>query len=226
MSRPNLYYLATWENHVERVLEIFNVALVQLASESTLPLPEDNINRKLLFYARKANYQLIRLGRGTSSNIMYEASNQPAETDKERAKRESKRPDFQCGFVDHLQEKDLFFLIECKRLGNPPSPTWILNSNYINNGVQRFINPEWGYGAGVSTSAMIGYIQSMTHDEIFTEVNAYGVESGFPEITYNENNWQENGVSKLEQTLNRRIEPSPFLLHHLWVDLRIAYLQR
>ena len=33
------------------------------------------------------------------------------------------------------------FVVECKRLGIPSSQKWILNENYVNHGVRRFVDP-------------------------------------------------------------------------------------
>ena len=101
---------------------------------------------------------------------MYEANNQPDADDSIRAKREYKRPDFQWGICDtnetNPERMDKFYTLEAKRLGSPSSSQWILNKNYILNGINRFILVEWGYGKSVSSGAMIGYIQNMELKEI------------------------------------------------------------
>lgn len=130
MSRPNLFQLPSWERHEQRVIEIFLIALQKLLKCKSLPTIEDEINRKLLFLLRKSNYQLLKKDRGIEVPVTYESNNQPVSSDQIRVSRESKRPDFQWGLVDLINEKDLFFTIECKRLGYPSSTNWILNENY------------------------------------------------------------------------------------------------
>ena len=98
--RPDLFSLRSWELHEERVLEVFECALARLGALPSLPEREDDLNRLLLRLFRSENCRLIKLQRGTRSPVMYEASNQPAVDDITRAARESKRPDFQCGWVD------------------------------------------------------------------------------------------------------------------------------
>jgi hypothetical protein len=82
------------------VVEVFQEALRDLARRDDLPEEENALNRQLLRHVKSANYRLLRAGRGTRSNIYYEANNQPLESDEDRAARESKRPDFMCGLVD------------------------------------------------------------------------------------------------------------------------------
>ena len=156
MSQPNLYKLNSWQRHESRVVEVFEEALGELAQRDDLPNEENPLNRQLLGHVRRANCRLIRAGRGTRSSILYEANNQPRDSDEERALRELKRPDFKCGFVDADAELDLFLDIECKRLGFASSRSWVFNQNYITNGVARFENPDWGYGADCPSGVMIG----------------------------------------------------------------------
>ena len=223
MSRPDLFALDTWERHETCVLEVFRCALVGLEAEAGLPEREDELNRKLLFHARSENYRLVKDERGCHSNIYYECANQPVVEDEVRAGRESKRPDFTCGLVDAQAGQDLFFVLECKRLGRPSSSTWKLNENYTRHGVLRFVDGAWGYGAGVESGAMIGYMQTMTPDEIVEEVNEYAKEVDVPAIEKEDEDWATRGVTRLDQTLGCEVTPSPFFLRHLWVDLRRRY---
>jgi len=223
LTRPNRFTLDTWGRHENLVLEVFQCALLRLEAESKLPEKEDELNRKLLFHVRGENYRLITEGRGCRSNIYYECANQPVVEDKNRAARERKRPDFMCGLVDAQAEADLFFVLECKRLGQPSSSGWILNENYTKHGVLRFVNPDWGYGEGATSGAMIGYCQTMSSGDILKEVNGYGKKVAAPSIHREADEWISRGVTRLNQTLDRKASPSPFRLRHLWVDLRHRY---
>ena len=225
MSRPNLLTLDTWRRHENAVLEVFRCALFCLQGEARPPERENDLNRKLLCHARKENYRLTEEGRGCPSNIYYECANQPAVDDECRAARESKRPDFTCGLVDAEAKLDLFFVLECKRLGRPSSPTWILNENYIKRGVLRFIDRDWGYGEGATSGAMIGYVQTVPPSQALKEVNAYAARACVPAIQRRDAKQSERPVTRLTQRLVRDVSPSPFKLAHLWVDLRHHYLQ-
>ncbi len=223
MIRPNLLTLDTWRRHENLVLEVFQCALLRLEAESELPEREDDLNRKLLFHVRGENYRLIKEDRGCHSNIYSECGNQPVVKDQDRADREWKRPDFMCGLVDAQAESDLFFALECKRLGRPSSPGWILNENYTKHGVLRFVDPDWGYGEGETSGAMIGYCQTMSGDDILKEVNGYGKKVKMPSLHREADEWIDRSVTRLNQELDRKVSPSPFRLRHLWLDLRHRY---
>ncbi|MEG3899059.1 MULTISPECIES: hypothetical protein [unclassified Microcoleus] len=229
MAKPSLLRRKTtdvdiWGNHEKRVLAIFMLALKMLQQEQELPLQEDQINRKLSFYIRRANKQLSDSNQGLSSPCMYEANIQPDADDIIRSKREHKRPDFQWGICDtnetNPDKMDKFYILEAKRLGSPSSPQWILNENYILNGMKRFILAEWGYGKSASSGAMIGYIQNMELDDILKEINNHCSQVTIMVLTLSSEGWR-NDVSRLDNQLERTtILPSPFDLRHLWVDLR------
>jgi hypothetical protein len=225
LTRPNLYELNSWQRHESRVVEVFQEALCELARRDDLPEEENPLNRQLLRHVKRANYRLVRSGRGTRSNVYYEANNQPIESDEHRAARESKRPDFKCGMVDADAEVDLFLDIECKRLGSAASRKWVFNQNYTTNGVRRFDDPEWGYGADCSSGVMIGYVQSMDWDQVLDQVNAFGEQEGYASIE-SEGTSARASSTTLQQRLNRRTPPSPFALRHLWIDLRDAYTKK
>lgn len=228
MSRPLLSKIDSWSNHEARVLEVFGLALMLLRHEIDLPDQEVDINRKLWFCIHRTNRELSFNNRGLISPPSYDSKNAPDRDDEERAARENKRPDFSCGFYDH-QESDpdksaKFYVIECKRLGSPSS-TWVLNKNYVRYGICRFIDPKWGYGKSVSSSAMIGYVQSMELQDILIEVNNETANKTLIPIKLSGERWIEGGVNHLEQSLNRsRVQPARFRLRHMWVDLRCRTL--
>ena len=64
----------------------------------------------------------------------------------------------------------------------------------------------------------------MELDDILKEVNSYLQEKSLARIVLPLSGWNKNGVSRLEQCLERsEVPPSPFDLRHLWVDLRNNY---
>lgn len=223
MSRPNLLTIDIWGRHENLVLEVFQCALVCLEGELNLAEDENRLNRKVYFLALKENRRLLQEGRGCQSPIMYESRNQPtAETD-EPLEREWKRPDFKCGFVDSESEYPLFLDVECKRLGKRSSGGSVFNKLYIEKGVRRFIDADSGYGEGVTSGAMIGYLQSMPPDDVLNEVNGYAKTGKVPPIDTTEGPWIKRGVTRLNQKLDRDVPPSLFRLRHLWLDLRHHY---
>jgi hypothetical protein len=214
-----------WSNHERRVLRVFENALKLLIDENDLDVGENILNRKLYFCIKKANAVLLTQNEGIEFPIMYEANNQPDADDEQRVQREDKRPDFQWGLIDETERdplrQDKFYVIECKRLGKPVNGQWVFNENYVGSGIRRFIQPEHGYGKSAPSGAMIGYIRSMTSEDILNEVNGYAEEKGISSVTLSDSGWVDEGVSRLDQELNRpQVPPSPFSLRHLWVDLR------
>ncbi len=222
MSRPNLFHIDIWKNYENRIIEVLYLALKKLIFCNQLPTKEDDINRLFFIHLKRANHDLLQQGKGCVSIPFYEASNQPVELDTNRNSRESKIPDFQWGYSDRITGKDLMFTIECKRLGKSLSPSWNLLKNYVYNGINRFVDPNWAYGKGYESGAMIGYIQSMNHNDIFRTINNYNTQNGTSTLS-KKSNWIIHGTSELSQNLTRNIQPSQFTLIHLWVDIRMFY---
>lgn len=225
MTRPRILSIRLWEEHEQRVLKVFTLALELLRAKNDLDVCEDDLNRRLLLCVRTANYRLNDRDEGLKSPVFYEASNQPAADDEQRAKRESKRPDFQWGFIDPHEEDplrgDKFYVIECKRLGEPIGKSWVFNKNYVKNGILRFVHAEHGYGKSKSSGAMVGYIRSMTSRDILNEVNGHATRAGLHILKLSQAGWIDKGVSRLDQKLdNREFPPTSFQLRHLWVDFR------
>jgi hypothetical protein len=216
-----------WTRHEKRVLEIFKLALKMLREESSLPDKEDELNRKLFFLVRRANRDLENQNQGIEWPLNYESNNQPDADDVTRSTREAKRPDFQWGVRDRNEvdpdRMDKFYIIESKRLGSPSSSTWILNKNYVINGIKRFVDSESGYGKSSPSGAMIGYIQDMELQTILEEVNTNAESELLPNIKLSSDGEQPE-ITRLDQRLDReQIQPTPFALRHLWVDLKHHY---
>lgn len=228
IARPHISSLDLWERHERRVIAAFTLALEKLVQEEDPPEDENALNRRLYFYLLQAIRELHPDG-SFSSTPELECNNQPDVDDKKRSRREHKRPDFQWGYIDHLADASRsarHYVLECKRLGKPVRSDWVLNQNYINHGVLRFINESHGYGKSCASGAMIGYIQSMEPDDILAEINATCVNSTLPEITVSASGWVVSGVNRLEHTFARSFCESPFALRHLWADLRNSYSKR
>jgi hypothetical protein len=154
---------------------------------------------------------------------VIECSNQPDPDDEARARREQKRPDFQWIYLDRYEpdprRSSRQFVIECKRLGTPPRADWVLNVNYINHGIRRFREPEWGYGKSTSSGAMIGYWQTMQPSELLGDVNGECRNTSLPDLIL-VGPLVPGGTSHFEHIFDRPFEISPFRLHHFWIDIR------
>lgn len=225
MSLPTISGRRIWQNHERRVLNIFKRALELLRDEDNLDVNENELNRRLYFCISKANNEFAKQEEGIVWPIISEANNQPDADDEQNAKRENKRPDFQWGLTDRTEEdpvrQNKFFVIECKRLGVPVRKDRVFNKDYVEKGIFRFVRPEHGYGKSTSSGAMIGYIRSMASDDILNEVNKHVGDNSLSLISLASSKWIKQGVSRLEQKLDRPdVPPTPFQLHHLWVDFR------
>jgi hypothetical protein len=155
--------------------------------------------------------------------LVYEANNQPSPDDSERTPREGKRPDFQWNFQDD-QAEDLdratrTYVVECKRLGRAIG-TWVLNVNYVAQGVRRFVDASHLYGKDDSGGGMIGYVQSMDVDSIWDEVAQQLVDAGFAALPKPGPHPGSTVLHSASHDLTRADAWSPFRLRHFWVDLR------
>src|SRR5437870_9704391 len=139
MNQPRISQLKTWEEHEELVLEVLVKALLLLRDISDRKEDEDLVSRELLFCIREVNAHLLGLGRGIPYPIVPQGQNPPHADDKLPAPREKKKPDFYWAMIDPLEpnprRRERQFVIECKRLGRPTSPKWILNQNYVQHGI-------------------------------------------------------------------------------------------
>jgi len=226
MARPRISGLNTWEKYKRKIFEVMIEALSILQDETHLEEDEPVLNRRLYNCFVQANHRL-KLNHHVPT---CEGKNPPDPDDEERAARENKIPDFYWHLLDPtvLDSRRCVrrFVLECKRLGKPSSSGWILNENYVQNSIHRFMIEEYGYGKGDGSGAMIGYVQNMEFDAIFCEVNATIDEmNGEPVTTLQPptGGWKVDGISCLDHTLERSFPQTPFRLWHLWVDLRGCY---
>src|SRR5262245_23021067 len=209
-----------WAGRETKCLTIIARALQLLREDGVLPSAEVDLNRRFYFCLLAATRELYP---NDEIAPIAECNNQPDPDDESRARREQKRPDFQWVYLDRYQPDPLRssrqFVVEGKRLGISPRPDWILNLNYINNGVDRFRDPQWAYGKRAGSGAMIGYCQSMAPGEILSDINAECGRRSFPNLRL-VGEWGIGATSRLEHAFVRTFEMSPFTLHHFWVDLR------
>ena len=217
---PSLLSRNLWAKRTTRFLAIIERALQLLATESEPARVEVELNRQLYWRLLEATRQLH------PSEVLpvCECTNQPDPDDQTRATRENKRPDFQWCYTDryepnpHRSSKQ--FVVECKRLGSPPRSDWILNTNYVEHGIWRFIAIESGYAKGCPSAAMVGYWQDMVADDILREVNEAASKRGVSPLGLGRKGWRFGSVSKLDHECERSFPVSPLLLYHLWADLR------
>jgi hypothetical protein len=105
----------------------------------------------------------------------------------------------------------------------PPRADWVLNENYVQNGILRFMTEEHGYAKGEKSGAMVGYIQNMEFKDILKEVNMAANVAVIPQLTLSKKIWLKQGTYNLEHMIPRPFSHSPFLLMHFWIDIRNCY---
>jgi len=219
---------ALWDRHVEAVLRVLSLALDRLHAENVLPLDEKAIDRRLSLMARIAYHSLSAEERPQSFALQRQAEPLPVGEEDVNAQWVGKKPDFKWRMQDDLASRpeDLTkdFDIECKRLGKPTSPRWVLTKQYVLNGIGRFLRATHRYGNGVSSGAMIGYVQDSQPSDILAEVNSYiekARDHAIPPLGFPGSDFGTEVVMRTSQELDRvEVTPPDFVLHHLWVDLR------
>ncbi|GHT30202.1 hypothetical protein FACS18942_11150 [Planctomycetales bacterium] len=210
-----------WEKHVQIYCQVFRQALIALSKKSKLGKDELILSRQLYDLVRRECYNY-------SSEIAYPICEVPIvpeiESNDSIKLKKSGRPDFSCRFKNttatFYKESERDFHIECKCLGTPNSKSWIFNKNYVNHGIIRFDQRASCYGEDVSYGMMIGYMLSMTLDDICAEVNAELKKNKpfFPAISFT---LPITPLFESRQALKRTfIKPTEFTLFHFWVDLR------
>ncbi len=242
-SQPRISQLNSWDRHVGRVIEVAIEALSlfhsaegadklkeELSVVGDSREMEDKLNTVLYFLLCKANRHLQKQNRGLGIFPSYESRNTPNPNDRsiDAIKRQQKRADFTWGYADFSAtdtcKGNRDFVIECKRLGSPPSKSTVLNKKYAIEGIQRFITDSHRYGEDESSGAMVGYIENMEFGDILTEVNTeITAKLKIEQIVKHSEAWQEKSTTHLGHSFDRPFEKSPFTLHHLWIDLKDCY---
>ncbi|SDA26260.1 hypothetical protein SAMN05216315_12933 [Nitrosospira sp. Nsp18] len=228
-----------WPSFVEKVQDVVRAGLERLAVDAGKngfgACCENDLNRELFFRMRRiaANRHKLLLSlspcpalcREHTWNLVpvNEANNQPSPDDPERTPRENKRPDFQWSFQDDqavdLDRATRTYVVECKRLGQAIG-TWIFNMNYVAQGVRRYIDKSHLYGKDDIGGCMIGYIQSMDVETIWTEVDQQLNMAGYERLPKPSPFPGSSVLHFASHDLTRLDSSSPFQLNHVWVDLR------
>lgn len=224
-SLPEFAFL--WQQHESIYLTIFIQALHMLSDKQTITGDENAISKTLCPFLTFCCRVESRLSNRDISTPIWEAPIAPASEDELSSENEPKRPDFTCKlcnpYASTAEEYEISFHVECKLLGNPTSPTWILNKNYVSNGIMRFDSPDHEYGKRSSSGLMIGYMIDMPPEQILNEVNNHqaGKCPHNEAITFD---FTQESVHRSYQYLQRvNLKPNDFKLTHLWVDLRHNY---
>lgn len=207
-----------WKKHVELYTDIFRQALIALSTLQKYEKNEPAISRKLKYLLEK---ECFKRGKEIAYPICEVPIMPEIEDDDEFKK--SGRPDFSCRLKDHYassyRNSELDFHVECKCLGTPKRKDWVFNENYVNHGILRFDQADKRYGENVSHGLMIGYVLSMSPDEICNEVceTLKIMRPKFPPVCILPT---EKPLNEGEQIIFREVVlPERFTIIHLWVTM-------
>ncbi len=230
MARPRLLPALTWPKYETAVLAVFNEALLRLAQRKKLPQGEEPINFILYWICRDVHFEQLKAKKSIPFVIEFDSTNQPEPDDTAESRRLKKRPDFACAITDEQapdsRSSQIRYSLECKRLGKAEGG-WVLNENYSEQGIRRFMQAGHSYAKGCSSAAMIGYVQNMQPDQVLTEVNDFAQQRTVPSLSRAAADWAEKNVTALSQSpLTRDFDTKPLKLNHLWIDLRHCTFQK
>jgi len=203
------------------------MALRELSESASVSGDEDAISEILCSILNRVCYKLGKSRNQELQTPYWETPIQPVTGDELKGGKIKKRPDFTCKCINPWaaspEKYEISLHIECKLLGNPTSATWISNKNYVKNGIKRFDSKFHEYGKRADSGMMIGYIISMTPQEIESEVNDYQKKHA-PEYAEIKLFFDTTTFFKTRQAIKRKnVLPVRFELIHLWVDLRNCY---
>ena len=228
MGRRQLSPFETlWKRHILLYSEVFSEALQELSESASISGDEDDISEILCLILNQVCFNFGKSRNQELQTPYWETPIQPVTGNELKGGKIKKRPDFTCKLINPWaaspEKHEISLHVECKLLGYPTSATWILNKNYVKNGIKRFDSKIHEYGKRADSGMMIGYIISMTPQEIESEVNDYQKkhEPEYPEINFF---FDTTTLFNTIQNIKRKnIMPARFKLIHLWVDLRNCY---
>ncbi len=173
MARRRLAPFGTlWKRHILLYSEIFSEALHQMSGYTSISGDEDAVSEILCSTLHRVCFNLGKDRNQELQTPYWETPIQPVTSDELKGGKKRKRPDFTCKCINPWagshERYEISLHVECKLLGYPTSATWILNENYLKNGIKRFDSKTHEYGKRADSGMMIGYIISMTPDKANT----------------------------------------------------------
>ena len=214
--QPQLSSIDLWSDHERICKELLWEALATL-DDKPVDADETVLNRHLYRAIIRVSYRAAQSGEHIPP-VVPEGRNPPAASDQERIEREFKIPDFYWAYIDPLaddpNDASKQFVVECKRLTNPIAR---YTREYVKSGIARFINVGHGYGKGMKSGAMVGYLQEVLLDETLSKVNSVTNGNSITALTVSNRNGEVG--AEFQHDVVRTIPTSPFHLTHLWTRI-------
>ena len=215
-NQPRLSSIDLWDDHEQLCLDLLREAVVELVDQPTAT-NEVDLNRQLFRAIIRVSHRVAQNGVDVPA-VVPKGRNPPAASDQERAKREFKIPDLYWAYVDPLTENpgDSYqqFVVECKRL---TFPTTAYYREYVKSGIARFITVGHGYGKGMQSGAMVGYLQMVLVDDALAGVNHVVNNDGISPLVMKHRLDEKSG--EFAHDVDRSFPISPFRLSHIWARI-------
>lgn len=217
-----------WDRHEKLYRRIFVEALRRLSAKPNISGNENDVSKQLYPIVIAVCREMAKQKDREIQPPSPEAHNWATNTEERDNEFTDKRPDFTCNCIDKQALTDEYYTIplhiECKLLGERTSSNWVINRNYVTNGIARFVSESHRYGNRASSGIMIGYIISMTHNVIQEEVNSY-IENELPSLPPLDFADSSTPLETRQSFTRKQVKPSRFALTHLWIDIRGNYTQ-
>lgn len=226
MSRPRLTAAITWDRFEAAIHAVLAEALRRLATYSSLPNGEEDMNLWLHWLIVKSHHAIANSTGSLPFSVFFDGRSQPEPDDAIKDSRLQKRPDFTWSLFNQQATDPLLsqcnYYTECKRLGSPERGR-VFNDLYSEEGIGRFRSAEHAYAKNCPSAAMVGYIQTTTPDAILTEVNGFATPRSLPSLVRAATAWATALPTILSQTsFVREFDTSLISLSHFWIDLRTS----
>jgi hypothetical protein len=217
-----------WSRHEAVYSNLFKEALILLSKKDRLNGDEDALCELLCPILNRLCFEKGKNGGCEVQVPSWERPIHPVSNGELTGGKIRKRPDFTCTLVNSfaLTEEDyeIPLHIECKRLGMKTSSSWILNENYVKNGIFRFDSGVHRYGNRAPSGVMIGFITSMDQNKIESEVNKFISKLSEAKDTLSFSFYGENLFTSIQVWNRKTLAPRDFKLIHYWIDMRKSYV--
>ncbi|MBK5274629.1 MAG: hypothetical protein JJE30_06220 [Desulfuromonadales bacterium] len=215
-----------WMQHERLYLEVFSAALLKLAEQVPSLANEDAISEELCVLLNQVCFEMGKYRNVEVRVPVWERPIQPVVWEELKGGKIRKRPDFCCSCLNRFalsaEEHEISLHIECKQLGEPTSSSWVLNENYVKNGIKRFDSATHEYGKRAPSGLIIGYLVNMTPETVLAEVSGHQ-KKHLPDNPDIEFEFRGGKLFTSRHSLTRKyVIPERFDLVHLWADLRIS----
>ena len=219
MDRPSFSSIDIWADCERSILQVLLESLILLSDFTDPAKHENDITVDLCKAIKEVRFNKQKRTLSDYGNVVIQAQNQPLNAlgIVENNTSLRKKPDMLWVFYDENadvpEKSERYFTIECKCLYNNKTAT-----EYVDEGILRFVLNEWGYGRNEKSSAMIGYIKSGDVISYLERVNESNRNHCYPMMLEELGVTDDDTIKQYIQEFDaREFDPQLFTLYHLWV---------